>query len=157
MTRMPVVLKGVLDPADAERAVQEGVEGIIVSNHGGRNLDTSQATVTALPEIVERVDGRVPILVDGGIRRGTDVLNALALGARSVLLGRPYRYGLPWGGGAGGGRGVRRQEGEEGGGYTCGRWGAERGGSTAYTRQTATGEGATMLEPGKCDRLKGDK
>ena len=106
MTRMPLVLKGVLDPADAERAVQEGVEGIIVSNHGGRNLDTSQATVTALPEIVERVDGRVPILVDGGIRRGTDVLKAIALGARAVLIGRPYRYGLAAGGAPGVARAV---------------------------------------------------
>lgn len=106
MTRMPLVLKGVLDPADAERAVQEGVEGIIVSNHGGRNLDTSQATVTALPEIVERVDGRVPILVDGGVRRGTDVLKAIALGARAVLIGRPYRYGLAAGGAPGVARAV---------------------------------------------------
>ncbi len=106
MTRMPLVLKGVLDPADAERAVQEGVEGIIVSNHGGRNLDTSQATVTALPEIVERVDGRIPILVDGGVRRGTDVLKAIALGARAVLIGRPYRYGLAAGGAPGVARAV---------------------------------------------------
>jgi 4-hydroxymandelate oxidase len=106
ITRMPLVLKGVLDPADAERAVEEGVQGIIVSNHGGRNLDTSQATVVALPEIVERVDGRVPILIDGGVRRGTDVLKAIALGARAVLIGRPYRYGLAAGGAPGVARAV---------------------------------------------------
>ena len=101
ITRMPIVLKGVLDPADAERAVEEGVQGSIVSNHGGRNLDTSQATVAALPEIVERVEGRIPILIDGGVRRGTDVLKAIALGARAVLIGRPYRYGLAAGGAPG--------------------------------------------------------
>ena len=106
ITSMPIVLKGVLDPADAERAVEEGVEGIIVSNHGGRNLDTSQATVAALPEIVERVEGRIPILIDGGIRRGTDVLKAIALGARAVLIGRPYRYGLAAGGAPGVARAV---------------------------------------------------
>ena len=107
ITRMPLVLKGVLDPADAERAVKEGVDGIIVSNHGGRNLDTSQATVAALPEIVERVAGRIPILIDGGIRRGTDVLKAIALGARAVLIGRPYRYGLAAGGAPGVARTVK--------------------------------------------------
>ena len=100
-TRIPLLLKGVLDPADAERAVQEGVSGLIVSNHGGRNLDTAQATVKALPEIVERVDGQVPVLIDGGIRRGTDVLKAIALGAKAVLIGRPYRYGLAAGGAPG--------------------------------------------------------
>ncbi len=106
ITSMPIVLKGVLDPADAERGVQEGAQGIIVSNHGGRNLDTSQATVAALPEIVERVDGRLPVLVDGGVRRGTDVLKAIALGARAVLIGRPYRYGLAAGGAPGVARAV---------------------------------------------------
>jgi 4-hydroxymandelate oxidase len=92
--RVPLLLKGILDDADAERAVQIGAHGIIVSNHGGRNLDTVPATIDALPAIVERVDGRVPVLVDGGIRRGTDVLKALALGAKAVLIGRPYCYGL---------------------------------------------------------------
>ena len=80
------------------RAIQEGVDGLIVSNHGGRNLGTSQATIEALPEVVERVDGRIPVLIDGGIRRGTDIFKALALGAKAVLLGRPYRYGLAAGG-----------------------------------------------------------
>ena len=87
-------MKGVLDHQNAEQGIQEGVGGIIVSNHGGRNLDTAPATVDALPEIVDRVDGRVPVLIDGGIRRGTDVLKALALGANAVMIGRAYLYGL---------------------------------------------------------------
>jgi len=100
-TQVPLLLKGILDAEDAERAIQEGVDGLIVSNHGGRNLDTSQATIDALPEIVEKVDGRIPVLIDGGIRRGTDVFKALALGAKAVLIGRPYRYGLAAGGAPG--------------------------------------------------------
>ncbi len=100
-TQVPLLLKGILDSADAERAIQEGVDGLIVSNHGGRNLDTSQATIEALPEIVEKVDGRIPVLIDGGIRRGTDIFKALALGAKAVLIGRPYRYGLAAGGAPG--------------------------------------------------------
>jgi len=91
---IPVLLKGVLNPDDAARAVEEGVSGIIVSNHGARNLDTVPATIDALPAIVEKVGGRIPVLVDGGIRRGTDVAKALALGATAVLIGRPYVYGL---------------------------------------------------------------
>ena len=81
-----------------------GAAGIVVSNHGGRNLDTAVATIDALPEIVEHVRGRVPVLVDGGIRRGTDVVKAVALGATAVLIGRPYCYGLS----VGGSEGVRR-------------------------------------------------
>lgn len=94
LTRLPVLLKGILDPDDAERAVRVGAGGLIVSNHGGRSLDTLPASLSALPQIVDRVAGRVPILLDGGVRRGTDVLKALALGARAVLIGRPYLYGL---------------------------------------------------------------
>ncbi len=94
IAHVPVLLKGILNPEDAERAVKAGVAGIIVSNHGGRNLDTLPATITALPSITEKVAGRVPVLVDGGIRRGTDVIKALALGAKAVLIGRPYLYGL---------------------------------------------------------------
>jgi len=100
-TQVPLLLKGILDSGDAERAIQEGVDGLIVSNHGGRNLDTSQATIEALPEVVERVDGRIPVLIDGGIRRGTDIFKGLALGATAVLIGRPYRYGLAAGGAPG--------------------------------------------------------
>lgn len=92
--KVPVLLKGVMDAEDAKRAVDTGVSGLIVSNHGARNLDTVPATVTALPRVAEAVAGRVPILVDGGIRRGTDVLKALALGASAVSIGRPYLYGL---------------------------------------------------------------
>jgi 4-hydroxymandelate oxidase len=97
-SRVPVLLKGVLNPEDADRAVQAGVAGIIVSNHGSRNLDTLPATIDALPEVVAKVNRRVPVLVDGGIRRGTDVLKALALGANAVLIGRPYLFGLATGG-----------------------------------------------------------
>ena len=93
-TRLPVVLKGIMSPEDGARAVQEGAAGIIVSNHGGRNLDTLPATIEALPAVAETVAGRVPLLMDGGIRRGTDVLKALALGASAVLIGRPVLYGL---------------------------------------------------------------
>jgi 4-hydroxymandelate oxidase len=92
--KVPVLLKGVMDADDARRAVDVGVSGLMVSNHGARNLDTVPATVTALPRVAAAVAGRVPILVDGGIRRGTDVLKALALGASAVAIGRPYLYGL---------------------------------------------------------------
>ena len=94
LTRMPVLLKGVLDGDDAATAVGLGVDGIIVSNHGGRCLDTLPATLDALPPIVARVGSIVPVLVDGGIRRGTDVIKALALGASAVQIGRPHVYGL---------------------------------------------------------------
>jgi 4-hydroxymandelate oxidase len=99
--KLPVVLKGVLAPEDARLAVEHGAAAVIVSNHGGRNLDTVPATIEALPGIVEAVQGRVPVLLDGGIRRGTDVLKALALGAKAVLIGRPYAWGLAVGGAAG--------------------------------------------------------
>jgi 4-hydroxymandelate oxidase len=102
--KTPVLLKGILNPEDAETGLRAGVDGIIVSNHGGRNLDTTPATADALPQIVERVAGRVPVIVDGGIRRGTDILKALALGAAAVQIGRPYLYGL----GVAGAEGVAR-------------------------------------------------
>lgn len=94
LTRLPVLVKGVLNPDDADRAVAAGVAGLIVSNHGGRNLDTLPATIDILGEVVTRVAGRTPVLFDGGIRRGTDVVKALALGASAVLIGRPYVHGL---------------------------------------------------------------
>jgi len=92
--KVPLLVKGVLNPEDADRAVNAGVAGIMVSNHGGRNLDTVPASIDALPQVADKVAGRVPLFVDGGIRRGTDVLKALALGANAVLIGRPYLYGL---------------------------------------------------------------
>jgi 4-hydroxymandelate oxidase len=96
--KLPVLVKGVLHPADAKQAAQAGVAGIIVSNHGGRTLDTSIASARALPRIAEAVGGTIPLLVDGGIRRGTDVLKALALGACAVLVGRPLYFALAAGG-----------------------------------------------------------
>ena len=101
MTRLPVLLKGVIDPEDARRAVSEGVAGLVVSNHGGRVLDTLPASLDALPRVVDAIEDRVPVLLDGGVRRGTDVLKALAFGARAVLVGRPYIYGLSLNGAAG--------------------------------------------------------
>jgi 4-hydroxymandelate oxidase len=93
-TRLPILLKGVLHPADARLAVEHGVAGLIVSNHGGRQLDTTPAALDRLPVIAEAVAGRVPLLLDGGVRRGTDVAKALALGAQAVGLGRPVLWGL---------------------------------------------------------------
>jgi 4-hydroxymandelate oxidase len=92
--RVPVWLKGVLNPDDAEQAIKTGAAGIIVSNHGARNLDTMPATIDILSEVTEKVAGRIPVLMVSGIRRGTDVLKALALGATAVLIGRPYLHGL---------------------------------------------------------------
>jgi len=94
LSKIPVLLKGILHPEDADLAVQRGADGVIVSNHGGRNLDTAPATIDVLPAIADKVAGRIPVLVDGGIRRGTDVAKALANGAAGVLIGRPYLYGL---------------------------------------------------------------
>lgn len=93
-TRLPVIIKGILTHEDAERCVESGVAAIIVSNHGGRQLDHVGATIEALPEVVAAVHGRIPVLVDGGFRRGTDILKALALGARAICIARPYLYGL---------------------------------------------------------------
>ncbi|HJT53068.1 MAG TPA: alpha-hydroxy acid oxidase [Candidatus Angelobacter sp.] len=101
---VPLLLKGVLTAEDAARAIEAGVDGIIVSNHGGRNLDALPAAIEALPRVVDAVRGRIPVLMDSGIRRGTDILMALALGARAVLVGRPYAYGLA----AAGAQGVER-------------------------------------------------
>jgi 4-hydroxymandelate oxidase len=101
LTAMPVLVKGVLRPDDASRAIDHGVAGVIVSNHGGRALDTTPATADVLPSVVAEVDGRVPVLVDGGIRRGTDIAKAVALGATAVLVGRPAVWGLALGGAEG--------------------------------------------------------
>lgn len=94
ITKLPVLVKGVLRADDAERAIAHGASAIIVSNHGGRQLDTVPATITVLPGIVDVVAGRCEVLVDGGVRRGTDVVKALAYGARAVLVGRPFIWGL---------------------------------------------------------------
>ena len=94
VTSLPILLKGILTAEDALLALERGVSGIIVSNHGGRQLDSAIASIDALPEIVEAVAGRCEVYLDGGIRRGTDVLKALALGARAVMVGRPIFWGL---------------------------------------------------------------
>ena len=98
---MPLILKGIVTHEDAALAIEHGVAAIIVSNHGGRQLDGVAATLDALPEVVEAVAGRCEVYVDGGIRRGTDVLKALALGARATLVGRPIASGLAVAGEAG--------------------------------------------------------
>jgi lactate 2-monooxygenase len=100
-TRLPVLLKGILHPDDARRALDHGMDGIIVSNHGGRQVDGAVATLDALPGVVSAVEGRAPVLMDGGVRGGADVFKALALGARAVCVGRPYVYALALAGRAG--------------------------------------------------------
>ncbi|XP_013390912.1 hydroxyacid oxidase 1 [Lingula anatina] len=100
-TKLPVVVKGVLTGEDAVRAVESGVDGIMVSNHGGRQLDGVPASIDVLSEVVQAVQGRCEVYLDGGVRSGTDVLKALALGARAVFIGRPALYGLAYNGEAG--------------------------------------------------------
>jgi L-lactate dehydrogenase (cytochrome) len=97
----PLIIKGILDPDDARETAQNGADAIVVSNHGGRQLDGVLSTARALPPIVEALDGRLPILVDGGVRSGLDVVRMLALGADFVLLGRAWAYALAAAGGAG--------------------------------------------------------
>ena len=91
---MKVVVKGIVTGEDARRCVEHGADGIVVSNHGGRAEESGRATIDSLPEVVEAVAGRVPVLVDGGIRRGNDILKAMAMGAAAVGIGRPYLWGL---------------------------------------------------------------
>ncbi|PSS18126.1 Peroxisomal (S)-2-hydroxy-acid oxidase [Actinidia chinensis var. chinensis] len=104
VTSLPILIKGVLTPQDAIKAVEAGIAGIVVSNHGGRQLDYSPASITVLEQVVHAVGGKIPVLFDGGIRRGTDVFKALALGAQAVMVGRPIIFGLA----AKGEHGVRR-------------------------------------------------
>src|SRR5205085_2062308 len=101
---LPVIVKGILTPEDALLAAEHGARSIVVSNHGGRQLDTVLAGADALPPIVDAVGDRLEVIVDGGIRRGTDVVKALALGARAVMVGRPALWGLAVGGAEGAGR-----------------------------------------------------
>jgi lactate 2-monooxygenase len=100
-TTLPILLKGVLHPDDARRALDEGIAGIVVSNHGGRQVDGAIAAIDALPGVAEAIDGRAPVLLDSGVRGGADAFKALALGATAVCIGRPYVYGLAAGGEAG--------------------------------------------------------
>ncbi len=94
LTSMRVLLKGIVTHEDASLALQHGVDGLIVSNHGGRAIDSRRATIDSLPEVVEAIGGRIPVLVDSGFRRGTDVFKALAIGADAICIGRPYLWGL---------------------------------------------------------------
>ncbi len=98
ITKLPILLKGILRADDAALGVKNGAAGIIVSNHGGRQLDSAPSTISVLSEVVEAVDGRVPVLLDSGIRRGTDIFKAIGLGAKAVLTGRPILWGLATGG-----------------------------------------------------------
>jgi lactate 2-monooxygenase len=93
-TKLPIVLKGILHPDDASKAMDHGVNGIVISNHGGRQVDGGVATLDMLPKIVGVVKKRIPVLIDGGIRGGADMFKAIALGADAVCIGRPYAYGL---------------------------------------------------------------
>jgi len=94
ITKLPILLKGVVHPDDARKALDHGVSGLIVSNHGGRQLDGEIGTLDALPSVVGAVDGQIPVLVDSGVRHGADVIKAIALGAKGVLIGRPYAYAM---------------------------------------------------------------
>ena len=101
VTELRIVLKGIVHPEDAKLAIRHGADAVLISNHGGRQLDTVPATIDLLPAIVDAVDGKIPLLLDGGIRRGTDVVKALALGAKAVAIGRPALWGLALAGEAG--------------------------------------------------------
>jgi isopentenyl diphosphate isomerase/L-lactate dehydrogenase-like FMN-dependent dehydrogenase len=94
LTRLPILLKGLLHPDDARLALEHGVDGIVVSNHGGRQVDGAIASLDALPAVADAVGGRIPVLLDSGVRGGADAFKALALGATAVLIGRPYVYAL---------------------------------------------------------------
>jgi lactate 2-monooxygenase len=100
-TRLPIILKGILHPDDAHKALDYGIDGLYVSNHGGRQVDGSVGAIEALPQVVEAVRGKVPVLFDSGLRGGADAFKALALGATAVGIGRPYCYALALGGAAG--------------------------------------------------------
>jgi 4-hydroxymandelate oxidase len=141
---VPVLVKGVLSAEDGKRAVEYGADGVIVSNHGGRNLDTVPATIDALPRVVEAVAGKIPVLLDSGIRRGTDVLMALALGAKAVFIGRPYIYGLALGGQKGVERAINilRDELERAMALTGRRSIAEIDSTVLWKRPDATAAGA---------------
>ncbi len=93
-TSLPIILKGIVHPDDASRALDAGADGVWISNHGGRQIDQSVPTLAALPDVADRVAGRVPVIFDSGVRQGADVAIALALGATAVAIGRPYAYGL---------------------------------------------------------------
>ncbi|MDP9103269.1 MAG: alpha-hydroxy-acid oxidizing protein, partial [Pseudomonadota bacterium] len=110
--KKPIIIKGILDPEDAKMAVQAGADGIVVSNHGGRQLDGALSSARALPPVAEAVEGRIPILLDGGVRSGLDVLKALSLGASGCLMGRNWAYALAAGGEAGVARMLERMRAE---------------------------------------------
>src|SRR5262249_1188577 len=94
LTKMKIMLKGIVTPEDAKLCREHGVDGILVSNHGGRSVEDLRSTIESLPEVVDAAGNQIPVLLDGGVRRGTDVYKALAVGAKAVGIGRPYVYGL---------------------------------------------------------------
>lgn len=106
-TSLPILLKGMTRPEDVRAAMEHDIQGVIVSNHGGRQVNGAVAALDVLPKICEVVGGKVPVLLDNGIRRGAEVLKALSLGASAVLVGRPYAYGLAGGGEAGAAQVIR--------------------------------------------------
>ena len=139
----PLVLKGIIHPLEAAEAVARGVDGVVVSNHGGRQLDGAAASIDALPAVVAAVDGRIPVLLDGGIRRGVDVVKALSVGAAACLIGRPQLWGLAVAGEAGVAHvlALLRQEID----LTMGLMGASRLGDLGQhclSRQSASSNGA---------------
>ena len=139
----PLVLKGIIHPLEAAEAVARGVDGVVVSNHGGRQLDGAAASIDALPAVVDAVEGRIPVLLDGGIRRGVDVVKALSLGAAACLIGRPQLWGLAVAGEAGVAHvlALLRQEID----LTMGLMGASRLGDLGQhclSRQSASSNGA---------------
>jgi isopentenyl diphosphate isomerase/L-lactate dehydrogenase-like FMN-dependent dehydrogenase len=94
LTKMKIVIKGILTAEDTRLAIKSGVNGVIVSNHGGRHSPTGRSTIESLPEVLDAAGGRIPVMIDSGVRRGTDIFKALALGATAVGIGRPYAFGL---------------------------------------------------------------
>jgi (S)-3,5-dihydroxyphenylglycine transaminase len=157
VSRLPILLKGLMTGADAVRAVEAGVDGVIVSNHGGRQLDGAQASLDALPEIAAAVAGACPVLLDGGVRSGTDVLAALGLGADAVLLGRPVLHGLTVGGEAGVARVLELLADELAGAMTLTGTASVAGVRTDLVRADPVRTGLIHIDPVRADSLHAER